>query len=774
MGATILAMNLRLAALVAFAALLALFPATSAAATYGDVVVSVVDATDSHPVSGASITIYGAEPYSALTDRNGRAEIDDVPPGSYSLSVAARAYHLFTVAHLVIGNGEEVSTTVRLAPLEQPPVIATVSVNSARPGTLRSDPLQALPAEMRDLLGPSGSTPSDALSNLAINGHDPLGTSLSIDGVPLNLPRFSAGPAAQGLTPDLFVGADVTGIPQNGFAGGTTNLTTIYPTLSWQSALHEELDSYGGGAAIANVSGTAGFLGLAAQVATRQTNGPLNGDSFLDGSGLFYSHDQNAQRSGVALTAQGAIGDNQLTATVLSANGSQSLLCLTELEQVPCGYGPGNEQMTNVSAFSVHDTTSLRGTDIDIRASHVDANVNDNYDNRIINGVPNPYAYILNNSVSNISVNASHSLGQRDVLSFSAGASSESTTIQSGIDYAALTTSPSSASFGTATLADLHRFDNKTSIIPRFALSGGANYSDFTSGLTLTRRFSSEVSAQGGIENDVSTSTIASTYTAPDPYSLQFSCSSATAYGEGPLSAPSGRQQSTSAQASVAYEQPTYGLSVSGFADNQLGVAVTAPVSSTAFAPGVLPPSFFSEAETLYSSASYCPSAGVLLPQNIFLSQTINGIHGSYDGASVRGYLRYSRTLFASALYDVTSARDITSSALLQNSQSTIVDGAQLPNVPIQTASVTIGYANSGTAAIVNFQYVARNNQNNLPAYSFASAGASARVGVIRLSLLGENLFNSYAGVFASPLNAVPLQTNIGGPIQPLAQPLAP
>lgn len=75
---------------------------------------------------------------------------------------------------------------------------------------------------------------------------------------------------------------------------------------------------------------------------------------------------------------------------------------------------------------------------------------------------------------------------------------------------------------------------------------------------------------------------------------------------------------------------------------------------------------------------------------------------------------------------------------------------------------------------LADAQHTGANNPNNLPAYTTYDAGVTAQLNTGTLTLAGTNLTNTYAGIFASPVNAIPFTTAGGYVIPNIARPLTP
>ena len=95
----------------------------------------------------------------------------------------------------------------------------------------------------------------------------------------------------------------------------------------------------------------------------------------------------------------------------------------------------------------------------------------------------------------------------------------------------------------------------------------------------------------------------------------------------------------------------------------------------------------------------------------------------------------------------------------LPGTNGTLIDNAQIWNVPLHRGSAIVSYEYRGLTAGAGIAYAGRNNSAQLPANLIASAGVrlDTKRGAFTLSV--QNLFNSYAGRFSSPALSTPAAT---------------
>ena len=89
------------------------------------------------------------------------------------------------------------------------------------------------------------------------------------------------------------------------------NFTTLEPTLSWMSQLATSVGSNGKYNYSLAETGSLGKLGIAAQTVYRLSPSLVDGQYYLDASGLAYDHDGDTDYSGNLLKLRYELGDSQ-------------------------------------------------------------------------------------------------------------------------------------------------------------------------------------------------------------------------------------------------------------------------------------------------------------------------------------------------------------------------------------------------------------------------------------------------------------------------------
>ncbi|MBV8117035.1 MAG: hypothetical protein JOZ01_03615 [Candidatus Eremiobacteraeota bacterium] len=634
---------------------------------------------------------------------------------------------------------------------------------------------------------------SNSTQTISLEGHDPSQTALTLDGIPLNAPG-SAG-NLRGFATDLFQGASVRMGAQIGGLGGSVNFTTLQPTLSWMSQLATSVGSNGKYNYSLAETGSFGKLGIAAQTVYRTVPSLVDGEYYLDASGLAYNHDGDSDYSGNLVKLRYELSDSQaLTGTFLNSARTTQIVCLRQgaPPALPCGYGPDNWNNGSFQLYTLTDNALVGATQV--QASLYSSTSTNDLDelNRYIDvsSGSNPEPFNDPNGFTNTTktngfvVNATLPAKQRHTISFQAyGTASQNITSplvpQSALYYSGTV----NTSYDAFTVTDaMHSSDKLT-------LAGSAGFSSATGSggvtalgsLAATWRPTSDDTfsasyALGGVAASPGRSDILS-----DPASLRFTCvanpGQDTAYGSAPGDEPG---PSSSISYRLGYTHLLHGGNVSLQLYRQIQAGVLLPIlvnGSVLAAQGAFPIGYLQEVQQLYDSPAGCNlKAGTPFgPQQLYFSTPISGVKRIYQGAELTGYATFG-DLVVQPYYNVTVSTAISNSPYFLNPYSITISGQQLPNQPLQRAGIVFDFKSPHSALewLADAQYTGRNNPNNLPAYTTFDAGVTAALNRGTLTFAASNITNTFGGIFASPANAVPYQTLNGYTIPTIARPLTP
>ena len=249
------------------------------------------------------------------------------------------------------------------------------------------------------------------------------------------------------------------------------------------------------------------------------------------------------------------------------------------------------------------------------------------------------------------------------------------------------------------------------------------------------------------------------------------------AYGSAPGEAP---QNSSSNSLRVSYTRRLRGgnVSLSLYRQVQNGVLLPVYVDGVVINQlGELPTDYLQQVAQIYNSPAGCnaPAGTPFTAQQLYLMTPIAGVRRVYQGAELTGYVTLGN-LVVQPYYNLTGAQASANTYIFDNPWSITIPGQQLPNVPLQKAGIVFDYKapNSMLEWLADAQHVGTNNPNNLPPYTTFDAGVTAQLTRGTLTFAATNITNAYAGIFASPANAVPFTTAGGYVIANIARPLMP
>lgn len=796
----------RVLAALAIAALFALNALPSLAQTdSGEIRIVVTDATTKQPLGLARVLLDGAVITSELTSTNGRVTFTDVPDGIYRARVVKRGYSSLTSAQFEVIDGRVVTVDVALVSdtgnlkvigsvsVKASATISSSSIDQNSPQRRLSDDLAGALNKLSGVSVTTSSDDSDATQTISLEGHDPSQTALTLDGIPLNAPG-SAG-NLRGFATDLFQGASVHMGAQLGGLGGSVNFTTLQPTLSWLSQVSTSVGTYGKYNYSLAESGSLGKLGIAVQTVYRSVPSLVDGDYYLDASGLAYNHDGDSSYSGNLLKFRYEFGDSQaLTGTFLNSARTTDLVCLRQgaPPALPCGYGPDNTNDGSVQLYALTDNALLGATQLQASVySSTSTNDLDEIDRFVdVGSGPLPEPSSAPNGFSTLartngfSVNATLPAQQRHTISIQAyGSNSQNVTSPLVVEAEPFYGGSFSTSYDALSVTDTIHSSDKLTLAESLGISTATGAGGVTGlgSLAATWRPSSSdtYSASYGLGGVAATAGRAQILS--DPASLRFTCvgepSQDTAYGSAPGQEPG---PSSSISYRLGYTHTLRGGNVSLQLYRQIQAGVLLPIQvngSVLQAANLLPPDYLSQVAALYDSPAGCnlKSGTPFTAQQLYFSTPISGVRRVYQGAEATGYFTLGN-LVVQPFYNLTESLAYSNAPYITDPYSITISGYQLPNQPLQRAGIVFDYKapRSPLEWLADAQYTGRNNPNNLPAYTTFDAGVSAALGYGTLTLAGSNLTNTYAGIFSSPANAVAYQTLAGYTIPTIARPLTP
>ncbi len=745
----------------------------------------VVDAATQKPVNLARVLLDGPVITSEFTGNDGRSAFTEVPDGIYRARIFKNGYQSATTTSFEIVSGNSVTISVTLAQSTQLKTIAIVSARSTATVSATSitndSPQRKLSTDLADALNKlsgvsvaTASDDSDASQTISLEGHDASQTQLSLDGIPLNAP--GAAGDLRSFATDLFSGASVRNGPQAGGLGGGVNFSTVEPTLSWTGSTTIGVASNGKSNDAFSESGSFGKVGIALMHTDRTNTSLLDGMRFLDASGLDYSHDGDAYFGGNLAKLRWNAGDAQtLNFMYLGSVRNIALSCTRLVNSIPCGFGPNNFATGNVSLMSLSDdallgSTAVRGS-LFRNASTNDRDLLD----RFVNGVAQPSGFNVNSASTGYSLSAELPARERHTISLQlSGTSTSVDTLPLVAQSVPFANGPQHSGYGTFQIVDTMHSNAKLSLTDTL---GGSIATNSSAGLlgsvgigwrpTSHDAYSASYSI-GGVAAQFPRAQILS-----DPQSLTFDCNANVAFGNAPGDQATATS-STSARAGYSRSWTGGNVSLSLYRQTQNGVLLPVEVNATLLG-GALPVGYLASVQQLYNSPAGCNGAQPFGLQNLYFNEQIAGVRRIYQGGSISGFFSLGN-LIAQPYINVNSTSIASSDPRIDNPFSFELPNAQVPNVPLHRAGVTVDYKapRSSVEYLFDAQYVGANNPNNLPAYTTYDGAISTLFARGALTFSVNNLSNRFAGIFASPQNQVPYQTANGTLIANIARPLAP
>jgi hypothetical protein len=777
------------ALLVSLAFVAGMTPVALAQSDTGEIWINVTDANSKAPVILARVLLDGPVVTSEFTGNDGKVHFISVPDGIYRARVFARGFQAVTSANFEVTNGRSITVSVDLAQAAAPlkTIASVVSKSTATISTSSissSSGQRKLSNDLADALGKlsgvnvnTSSNDSDATQTVSLEGQDASQTAMSVNGIPLNSPGMAGN--VRGINSDLFTGANVSFGPQTGgFGGGGIGFNMLQPSLSWQSAFSLSVGSNGKNNYSASESGSLGKLGIALTHTFRATPSLLDGMSYLDASGLFYSHNGDRNSIGNLASLRYQLTDAQtLSALWIHSSNAANMVCTQFTGPVPCGYGPDNTNNTTFDLYSLTDAALIGDTQVTASFYGNRSNSINDLLNRFVNGVASPTGTTSSNYSTGFSASATLPAKERHTISFSANASNSRSTFTPLVPQAAqFIFSAPPTSYWSVSINDSIRSNAKLRFNDSIGISHSSNApSSLLLGLSTTWQpttsdtyaFNYNIGGQGARFGRQGILT--------DPAQLRIDCNGAVAYGGAPGD-QSASSSSTSARLSYTHKMNGGQISAQVYRQVQNGVLFPVDVNGTALVgSGIFPPNYFAVAQNTFVNACGVPVSTPFGPQNTYFSTPIAGVQRVYEGLHLQGYFTFGN-LVIQPFYDTQVAKANSNDPRFTNPYAITISGAQLPNVPLHRGGLLLDYKppRSVFEYLVNANYTSSNNQQNLPAYTTVDAGLNWLTSRGAITFAASNVFNTYGGIFATSQGAVPYVTANGNLIPTVARPNTP
>ena len=763
---------------LAFFCIVVPWPTYAIADSSASVEVTVLDTPSKLPIVYASVFLIGPRNVSGVTDSAGKVRFDGLPSGQYTVRVTKGGYVAASLRDFDLDPGKEIELTASLSKPSALRTIASItvkasssiSVTSIDQDSAASRVSQSLVDALGLLPGVDLGAPSVGASERAsIEGRPFADTGTSLDGIPLAPPGQSSN--LRPLDADLFGSLRLDQNTTHGSPGGSLDFSTLNPTISWLGSIAASTGTLGQNLFGFSERGTFGYVGLSYAHSAHTTVGPLQGLTYLDASGIDYSHDDSASTAGDVIKARVPIGSQVVTVTGLSSTSWDSLICRPFGAHLPCGYGPYNSENEHLSTVQVRDALVLGKTSWSFALFSNNERVDVDQSNRLFLGEPFPLEATASILSKGLTLNASLPAGRLHSLGFSAFAiTSSGTSAGSGEIMIA---PASTALFENIAVSDSISLGDRLQAFVQAGVARnsvtGAPYTQLSATYRpgFNNRFG--MSAELGSLN-APTTEISGVSSAQD---LQFDCAGNVATGVGPTK-PSDRSTSSSLRLYWTHRQRQVQTLISIYRQEQYNASIPLTVAADAIAATNFFPGYFQTVQSVYQSAAGCLTNADLPKSNIFYSVSQVVPTQTYVGGTAALKIALGPSIIAAPYYSVTQASENGGGGYILAPSSTVIPGRQLPNVPFSKEGLVLDGESRSFEALVSFQHVDTNNANNLPAYSTLAAGLALHLKHGTISLLGTNLTNQFTGGFATPKSAVPLNLQSGAHLPTLAVPLPP
>ena len=728
------------------------------------------------PIPSAVVVVLGSdvgESRRLITDAQGAAYADRLGPGLYRIKVTHAGYVTYRGD---VNIEADVSATLGVTLRRSLKTIASVDTSS---GVVSHQTLNAsgplakvsptIVDAMNQLVGVQVAPgPNGVGLSASLGGQDPSLTSYSIDGSPIG------NGAALAINSDLLSSAQFLN------DSDAVNLSFLSPSIYPQYNADATVGNYGSSLIKSTAQGMIGELGFAIAHTIRGADSALNGETYLDQSGLDYRHVGALVTTGNMIKLTGVVSDWNISGFSTWSGANSSPLPVYYGGSLPAGFGPNIRSMSSSSNQLFTANGIVGKTALSLSVGGWNFGNTDDARSQIIALQPLPQylQQALHGSDETIAAN----FERNERVSYTATASNTTNS--------AFASNLEGASVAPITnVASTHELDLKleehirTSAAFEYHVAVAAseiNHEPFK-GLMTASATTSSIHA-GGWSFDVNfgdrpVASIEPASITPIPAAAQalFDCDAGTST----INAPGDTQTSVSSRrVGTGYNRTgRYGrISAYAYAEQLRGVLMSdATVSLANEPPGFLPPSYVNALKTAYGTVGGC--AGSLVNDSIFVTQNVGGLAVDYRGINLTSTLSLGTHDSLLLGYSYTSAYLANSVPLLISPLSPFVTGSQLPGVAPQKASITYDWhASDGkTELLDNVLVVSRNNSRNLPTY------ATINVGIVRqlspaLSLVGtaSNISSAYAGTFVTGKYAVPLRTVSGALLPTLAAPIGP
>jgi hypothetical protein len=734
------------------ALLVALFPMSATAASLpSQVTVTVTDVSTNATIALADVSLFGAAPLSGLTGQDGSVSFSSVPPGTYSGSVSAPGYDRTQVSNVRVDSGSEIKISVALSKLPKTMGIVTVKASPSL-DVVTQDSAKTLSkgSILQGLsLDPAANLASGMSGGetLGIEGHTAAQTSINADGVPLA--PIGVATNLRAVATDIFDSADVQ--PSGSFSsGGAADFHVPDPTISYSYYGEGKYGTFDNGAATIFARGTVGYLGFSAGHSNQTNVDQLNGQSYLDQSGLVYPHDASSNTTSDVLKLRVPVSSTDfISALALSSQYSSSDYCVVYAGALPCGLGPGNRSSQSLSSWQLNNNLLAGLANISLVAFGTSLGAADDESHRILNQLPAPVTASFSAKTTGASLNVTAFSGSRHSIAASALVYGSRSSGISQIGLVSANSPSESSTFQRFGLTDTYRISDKVRALAGLGYNAVLHQSTSTYGnlaFAWTPDPSKKINASFS-SGDINPAPV-SDQGFTDPNLLRFDCTTGTAYGTAPATASESPAASESSDARISFVQRAAAVELSTTVYEQVlhGTQLDGYLIGSILDPATYPSGYLAAVSSYYSSPGGCGQSRQLTYADLALRIQQPGT-AIYEGGSVAARLALGRSIVVEPYYATTVAKS-TQTIL----GSSISPQEQLLGVPLNRIGFTIdSKPTSSFEAAGSFEHVSGNNGDFLPAYSLVNLGLVFDLRAGQLIASATNVFNQFGESLGSP-----------------------
>jgi len=750
----------------------------------GDIVVVVVDAATKKPIDNAQVFLLGGDqPQSSLTNAKGLLVFGRVQPGVYRVQVKADGYADSEPAEADVGEGQRVNVVVALVQSMRTiaRVVARPSVSVTTQDISADGPERLVSKSLLDALGKIAGIDveddlygGDSAFNISLRGADASMTGYSVDGVQV---RGAASQAMSGFQ-DLFGGASVDFSPSAAAPGGMVGFFTAQPTKLLSYHFTGLVGNYSNTLGTWTVSGGAGKAAFVLEHSGGGQDLPLSGQYFADASGKAYVHEGGFSRRADLFKAAFTLSPvTSVKYSLLGGTNSRAEICSSFTTMLPCGYGPGD----NLRSSNMMQTLSLSSL-----AGHLQYNVffnrfnfhSENSDpNRAVNGSPSPY-YSTGSYPSWSGGIYTSSSARRHTISGGAYTSEDGGSFTSTYNVSTTTSETRDERYGSIWLRDSVKSNDKLALnysISQASGTGAGSNLQLDASATWQPRTADVFSLGVGFGSAEPAPPFGSVV--GDALTAQYDCYNGSVFVDGP--ADEATKQSRlqySAAWQHKWKRGQFNLNV--YRNQFDGQGLFASVPFAAEPPSIFPggpAAYLSSLQHVWSQPTECGSMP-FDPSRVYVSQYVSGLNQVNQGFTLSGRLTVNRNLELLPNYSVTSAALSSLDPRLAFPGSYYTVGTQLSHHPLRAANLTLVAAmpRQRMEWLLNAQFNAANNWQNLPAHTLYSAGLIVQLQRGSLRFFAGNLFGTQTGLFSTYQGVNPMPVQGGGTFAIATTPLAP